>query len=232
MSINYYYSKLWQGGPPIPFKPLEFNLIYHRNLLWHMLAGPAVRTVKGNFVQPEYKWKETSEGCRTCGDRLKPTMWNVPTVRPFFIVLASAKFRTGKITGLNAKSLRHRKLNGNSHPNTQRKKAMRPERRRRRSEEKERCYQINFAITFYMHHGYFYGMIVVTKQTIALALASRPTIEVQSTRTSSKCIVLTSFYFLLLLDLKFPIPNYYSAQARGREAPRGILSLTFTNIII
>jgi len=49
-SIN--YSKPWAGGPPIPFKPLEFNIEYHRMLLSLMIAGPALKTQRGNFAMP------------------------------------------------------------------------------------------------------------------------------------------------------------------------------------
>ena len=72
-SIN--YSKPWLGGPPIPFKPLEFSLEYHRNVLKQMIAGPSVKTVKGMFPRAENtyekQFKESTEGCQKCGDRLK-----------------------------------------------------------------------------------------------------------------------------------------------------------------
>eukprot|EP00985_Skeletonema_marinoi_P027975 scaffold23659_cov205-Skeletonema_marinoi.AAC.7 len=69
-SIN--YSKPWAGGPPISFKPLEFNIGYHRMLLTLMLAGPALKTKKGNFAMPDGKYKESMKGCDNCGNRLKP----------------------------------------------------------------------------------------------------------------------------------------------------------------
>ena len=70
-SIN--YSKPWMGAP-IPFKPLEFNIAYHRTLLRRMLDGPAVRTVKGSLphAKDHNKYKESFEACDNCGDRLKP----------------------------------------------------------------------------------------------------------------------------------------------------------------
>ena len=71
-SIN--YSKPWAGGPPIPFKPLEFNIEYHRMLLSLMIAGPALKTQRGNFAMMpgKDKWKESMKGCDNCGNRLKP----------------------------------------------------------------------------------------------------------------------------------------------------------------
>eukprot|EP00956_Cyclotella_meneghiniana_P024367 scaffold48828_cov75-Cyclotella_meneghiniana.AAC.10 len=70
-SIN--YSKPWMGTP-IPFKPLEFNIAYHRTLLRRMLDGPAVKTSKGSFPSAEEgnKYEETFDACHNCGDRLKP----------------------------------------------------------------------------------------------------------------------------------------------------------------
>jgi len=69
-SVN--YSKPWTGGPPIPFKPLEFNIEYHRMLLSLMIAGPALKTQRGNFPMPVNKYKESMKGCDMCGNRLKP----------------------------------------------------------------------------------------------------------------------------------------------------------------
>ena len=70
-SIN--YSRPWTGGPPIPFKPFEFNIEYHRMLMEAMIAGPSVKTRKGNFAMMpgEDKYKESMKGCAKCGNRLK-----------------------------------------------------------------------------------------------------------------------------------------------------------------
>ena len=69
-SVN--YSTPWTGGPPIPFKPLDFNLEYHRRLLSLMISGPHVKTRRGNFAMPDNKYKESMKGCDHCGNRLKP----------------------------------------------------------------------------------------------------------------------------------------------------------------
>ena len=67
------YSRPWMGCAPIPFKPLEFNIIYHRMLLSLMLSGPAIKTQRGNFpIVSGEKYKETMKGCDNCGNRLKP----------------------------------------------------------------------------------------------------------------------------------------------------------------
>jgi hypothetical protein len=68
-SIN--YSRPWAGGPPIPFKPLDFNIVYHRKLLSQMLAGPAIKTARGAAPSRGAKYDESYEGCHACGDRLK-----------------------------------------------------------------------------------------------------------------------------------------------------------------
>ena len=67
------YSQPWDGSPPIPFKPLEFNIRYHRRLLSLIISGPAVKTRRGNFaMMPGEKYKESFKGCDNCGNRLKP----------------------------------------------------------------------------------------------------------------------------------------------------------------
>eukprot|EP00986_Skeletonema_menzelii_P002932 scaffold848_cov153-Skeletonema_menzelii.AAC.13 len=67
------YSQPWIGCAPIPFKPLDFNIEYHRMLLSAMLSGPSIKTQRGNFVMmPGGKYKETMKGCDNCGNRLKP----------------------------------------------------------------------------------------------------------------------------------------------------------------
>ena len=65
------YSKPWMG-PPITFKPLEFNITYHRNLLNCMLAGPSVKS-KGHIAGDE-GFRESMKGCEFCGNRLKVLM--------------------------------------------------------------------------------------------------------------------------------------------------------------
>jgi hypothetical protein len=68
-SVN--YTNPWVGGPPIPFKPLDFNIVYHRKLLSLMLAGPSVKTTRGTFPSARgEKYKESYEGCHACGYRL------------------------------------------------------------------------------------------------------------------------------------------------------------------
>ena len=69
-SIN--YSKPWSGGPPMPFKPLEFNLAYHRAILKTMILGPAVKTSRGQFAGADKTLIKSFEGCKKCGNRLKP----------------------------------------------------------------------------------------------------------------------------------------------------------------
>ena len=66
------YSRPWTGGPPIPFKPLEFNIEYHRMVMNAMIAGPLVTMRKDCYGIPgEEKYDESYEGCEKCGSRLK-----------------------------------------------------------------------------------------------------------------------------------------------------------------
>ena len=65
------YARSWIGGLPIPFKPLEFNIEYHRMLMKAMIAGPSVKTPKGVFAVTDGKFKESFKGCDNCGNRLK-----------------------------------------------------------------------------------------------------------------------------------------------------------------
>lgn len=67
------YSQPWDGSPPMKFQPLEFNIEYHRRLLRLMIAGPALKTQRGNMaMMPGAKYKESFKGCDNCGNRLKP----------------------------------------------------------------------------------------------------------------------------------------------------------------
>ena len=58
------YSKPWTGGPLIPFKHLEFNIVYHRLMLKSMLAGSYVKA-KGRMpaVSRDKTYRESMKGC-------------------------------------------------------------------------------------------------------------------------------------------------------------------------
>lgn len=62
------YSKPWMGGPPLKFRPLNFDIVRHRLYLKAMIAGPTVQK-KGAFGDGEFK--ESFKACIGCGIRLK-----------------------------------------------------------------------------------------------------------------------------------------------------------------
>ena len=65
------YSNPWMGGS-ITFKPLQFDIVYHRTLLHCMLAGPTVRARKGRMGENrDDKFHESTRGCDCCGSRVK-----------------------------------------------------------------------------------------------------------------------------------------------------------------
>mmetsp|Transcript_16068 Transcript_16068/g.36762 ORF Transcript_16068/g.36762 Transcript_16068/m.36762 type:complete len:486 (+) Transcript_16068:98-1555(+) len=64
------YSKPWAGGPPLPFRPLEYNLNYHRSLLNMIVTGPSVKKIRTHPVEGEC-FKESMRECSNCGSRLK-----------------------------------------------------------------------------------------------------------------------------------------------------------------
>ena len=61
-------------GPSIKFKPLQFDILYHRNLLRHMIDGPSVKSKNTNNQSFEEKYRESMKGCGCCGNRLKALM--------------------------------------------------------------------------------------------------------------------------------------------------------------
>ena len=65
------YSRPWTGGPPLPFRPLEYNLDYHRSLLDLMVTGPSVKKTGQFPVEGGECFKESMRECSNCGSRLK-----------------------------------------------------------------------------------------------------------------------------------------------------------------
>lgn len=63
------YNSSWLTGRPVPFRPLEYDLAYHRRLLGAMVQGPTV-TKPGDL----HTFGEESNCCNLCKDRLKPLM--------------------------------------------------------------------------------------------------------------------------------------------------------------
>lgn len=64
------YASPWLGGPPIAFKPLHFDICYHRNLLRHMLLSPSVKRSMKSFLEHQ-GYHESTRACEGCGTRLK-----------------------------------------------------------------------------------------------------------------------------------------------------------------
>ena len=65
------YNKPWTGGPPLPFRPLEYDLNYHRSLLNMIVTGPSVKKIRSHPSEGGECIKESMRECSNCGSRLK-----------------------------------------------------------------------------------------------------------------------------------------------------------------
>mmetsp|Transcript_6115 Transcript_6115/g.13337 ORF Transcript_6115/g.13337 Transcript_6115/m.13337 type:complete len:464 (+) Transcript_6115:108-1499(+) len=63
------YAKPWMG-PPVKFRPLEFDIAFHRRMLQSMLAGPSVKK-KNSALKDREAFHESTRACNNCGDRIK-----------------------------------------------------------------------------------------------------------------------------------------------------------------
>jgi hypothetical protein len=65
------YTQNWLTGQPVRFRPLEYPIEMHRQVLHGMISGPRIQKPHFGLLN---EFKENNNECACCQDRLKPLL--------------------------------------------------------------------------------------------------------------------------------------------------------------